>query len=98
MTLLIFFLATLGSVAAVFNGDFKGAIGIWIGAGMMLFVWQAVCDGAKAVKNAIPPSGDQYNLTQNRYDLTESDDPTRPNENIPAIIEIGKHYREKGQP
>jgi hypothetical protein len=70
---------------------------IWmlVGWGVTLFVWYAVSDAGKAIGRAM--SREQYNLTQNRYEFheSESDDPTRPNENLPAIIEIGRQYKRK---
>jgi len=78
---------------AVAHGDWGDILPLVILAGLILFVWQAVMDAGQAVVKAFPR--EQYNLTQNRYEITESDDPTKPNENIPAIIEIGRHYGRK---
>jgi hypothetical protein len=66
-----------------------------IGWGITLFVWFAVADAGRALGRAM--SREQYNLTQNKYEIheSESDDPTRPNENLPAIIEVGRHYKRK---
>lgn len=93
MTLLIFILACLASANAAFHGDWHGAGALWIDAGVFMFVWYAVVDAGKSIAKHFPR--ENYNLTQNRYEFTESDDPTKPNENIPAIIEIGR--REYGR-
>jgi hypothetical protein len=95
VTALLFIIGICGSIWAISKGDWHALFWEWVAVGLLLYVWQACCDAGRAIANAIPR--EQYNLTQNRYDLTESDDPTRPNENIPAIIEIGRHY-ERRQP
>ena len=74
-------------------GEWEQAFMVWIAVGLWLWFWQTVVHAAEKVTGAF--RRDTYNLTQNRYDLTESDDPTKPNENLPAIIEV--HHKRKGR-
>jgi hypothetical protein len=83
----------IAAICTAATGDFGGAFWVLVGWGITLFVWQAVVDAAKQVTGSFPR--EQYNLTQNKYEISESDDPTKPNENIPAVIEIGRHYKRK---
>jgi hypothetical protein len=68
-----------------------------MGWGITLFIWFAIRDFFRDAAGYVSPQQhDHYHLTQNRYDLGESRDPTRPDskEDYPAIIEInGRKYR-----
>jgi hypothetical protein len=102
LAIVIFWLVVIGIALA--HGDFSGAAWSFMGMGLCLFVWQTICGIGRDVQKSIP-RGDTYNLTQNRYDLSEDHpDPTRPRgrrlnpepgEDFPAIIEVERKLRKK---
>jgi hypothetical protein len=96
MALLVFIVAGICSILALLHLNFSGLFVIWMVAGLWLFFWYAITDavkdGVKWAANQIPQHHEHFHAEI----PTTSDDPTRPNENIPAIIEIGRqHYKVK---
>lgn len=77
---------------AVAHGDWGDILPLVILCGMILFIWQTIMDAGKEIVKAFPR--EQYNLTQNRYEITQDEDPTKA-EGYPAIIEVGRHYKRK---
>lgn len=88
MKFLIAIFGIVGAIVFLLEGDPTSIVPFWLGLGLILWVWQTIVSAGRQITNSL--GGDTYNLSQNKYEFTESDDPTRPNENIPAIIEIGR--------
>lgn len=86
-------IAIFGCFYFAVTGEWEQAFMVWIAVGLFLYFWYGCVDAVKRATGAF--RRDTYNLTQNRYDLTESDDPTKPNENLPAIIDVHRHRRMK---
>jgi hypothetical protein len=53
MTALIFLLAIFLSVVALVTGDWGAILAVWFVAGLVLFLWQAICDAGQDISQRI---------------------------------------------
>jgi hypothetical protein len=79
----------------IFTGQWGSIFWVAVFWGVVLFIWQVICDVGNAVADRV--SQPQVHLHEHReISVKESPDPTRPHvsEDYPAIIEITKrHYK-----
>lgn len=62
----------------------------WMAVGIFYFVWDTIITFLGFRQQKI-----ESNIYLSQHNYTSSDDPTRPNENLPAIIDINRHRRVK---
>lgn len=78
-------------VSAIY-GQWDAVFAFFVLMGLVQFVWMTACDAGNKVAGKLSREQTNYNMTQNRFEVVESssNDPTRPDEDLPAIIEIGR--------